>query len=188
MKKYLILAACLLGCTSVYAVSITGTLQLAGETTLNTESLANATSVIEWNRVLVTANGVTPGSILDMTINPGMPVTMSAPWTFGSGKAVLWQVGGFSYNLASSTIVYQDADFLTVTGLGVITGNGYDATQATWRFSTQGPGDSKNFSFSASAASLANNVPDAGSSAILLGIGLTGLMFFRRKSQLIAAA
>ena len=54
-------------------------------------------------------------------------MTMAAPWNFNSGPlAGLWSVGGFTFNLTASSIVMQGNGFLTVSGTGTITGNGFD--------------------------------------------------------------
>ena len=75
---------------------------------------------------------------------------MTAPWTFGSGQPALWSVGGFTFDLTTSTITHQGNGFLTVSGTGTISGNGFTATPGTWRFSTQNPSANGVFSFSAS--------------------------------------
>jgi hypothetical protein len=155
------------------AVPITGTLDFAGGATLDSMNLAAATRVVSFQSVFVTPGGVTPGSVLDSTINPGDSVTMSAPWVFGSGLANLWSVGGFTFNLQTSAIVLQNANFLAVTGMGTIVGNGYDATQGTWYFTTQGSSDMPNFSFSATTVASAN-VPEGGATVLLLGVTLVG--------------
>lgn len=159
--------------TRAFALPITGALDIAGGATLDTASLATATQVLTFSNVVVTAGGVTPGSVLDSTINPGDSVAMSSPWAFVLGIPALWSVGGFTFDLISSAIVYQSVDFLNVKGTGFITGNGFDQTDATWFFSSQGTGDNADFSFSATTVS-AQGVPDGGTTALLLGLGLVG--------------
>ena len=47
----------------------------------------------------------------------------------------LWSVGGFTFNLLSSTVKQRDAEFLSVRGTGVITGPpGFDPTFGMWAF------------------------------------------------------
>ena len=83
-----------------------------------------------------------------------------APWTFTSGLANLWSVGGFTFNLTTSSIIQQGNGFLAVSGTGTITGNGYTDTPGTWKFSTQNPPANGVFSFSASiTASLPQPTP-----------------------------
>jgi hypothetical protein len=115
---------------------------------------------------------------------------MSAPWIFNSGTPalptpgpatpMLWQVGGFTFDLTSSTVVSQSATFLNVSGIGSASGNGFTSTPGTWSFtSTQADGSSNpSFSFQSQTA-----VPEANTLA-LFGIGGAGLIaarFLRRK-------
>jgi hypothetical protein len=88
---------------------------------------------------------------------------------------MLWQIGGFTFDLSSSMVVSQPTDgtFLDVSGVGTMSGNGFDPTPGTWSFnSTQADGSSNpTFSFQANSAA----VPEA-SSVALFGIGVLGLL------------
>ena len=69
--------------------------------------------------------------------------------------------------------------FLNITGVGTISGNGFEDTTATWAFSVQNAGGGHDFfSFSANTAT---GVPDGGSAVALLGISLGAIEFIRRK-------
>jgi hypothetical protein len=76
---------------------------------------------------------------------------MTAPWGFGSGRAALWSVGGFTFDLTASSIVKQGNGFLAVSGTGTISGNGFNPTPGSWRLSTQNAPANNVFSFSASS-------------------------------------
>jgi len=146
-------------------------IDFSGGATFNTNSLATASSVIAggWTNVSVTA--VTAGSILDTTINPGAPVTMTgAVWNFNNGALPnLWTVGGFTFNLTSSAVMMQNASFLNVQGTGFLSGNGYDVTPGNWYFTSQGGGDNNLFSFSATNDTRPVGVPEGGSTVGMLG-------------------
>ena len=111
---------------------------------------------------------------------------MSSSWTFDPGGAqpALWAVGGFTFNLTSSSIVLQNAVGLVVSGLGTIVGNGFDPTPGSWSFSTQNPGAGNPAVFSFSGATGAPpggpGVPDGGVTALLLGSVLLGFGAIRR--------
>ena len=77
---------------------------------------------------------------------------MAQPWNFNSGSLpALWSVGGFTFNLTSSSIVLPRVNgFISVSGTGMITRNGFNPTPGTWRFSSQNPSANGVFSFSAS--------------------------------------
>ena len=177
-------------CQQAQAAQIQGDIDLGGVVTYNTTSLATATEVDMWqplqngpsnfSRVLQ-RSGDFANPIYN--INVGNSAAMAAPWIFNSGSPAvpaagpptnaLWSIGGFTFNLTSSMVDSQDATFLDVTGVGTISGNGFDPTPGTWSFtSTQSDGSSNpNFSFQANSAA----VPEA-SSLALFGIGVLGLL------------
>jgi hypothetical protein len=132
------------------AAPITGSISIKGGAELNTGLVNTPTKVTGW----LNGSGAKPtvvsrsGSFTAVSV--GAPVTMTAPWNFGSGLAKLWSVGGFTFNLTASHITLQANGFLNVTGTGTITGNGFADTPGTWRFSTQNPPANGVFSFSAS--------------------------------------
>jgi hypothetical protein len=166
------LSAALLAANLSMATPITGSLDFSGGAQLDGSTLGSATQVLTWTSVNVTPLGVTPGSALDTTINPGDSVSMLGPWAFTSGATGLWSVGGFTFDLATSGIVFQTDDFLSVKGYGSVSGNSFDPTPGMWFFTSQGKGIGEgNFSFSATTRA----VPDGGTTSILLGAALIGL-------------
>ena len=177
------LFSCGLLCQQAQAAPIQGDIDFGGVVTFDTTSLATATRVNVWNSSQVLQRS---GDFANVTysIDPGDPATMAAPWIFNPTTATpgLWSIGGFTFNLSSSTINSQSATFLDVSGVGTISGNGFDPTPGTWSFtSTQSDGSSNpDFSFQAQAAA----VPE-GNSIALFGIGVLGLIgqqFLRRKA------
>jgi hypothetical protein len=114
-------------------------------------------------------------------IAPGTQATMGQPWIFNPSTPTpgLWSVGGFTFNLLSSTIVTQTAKNLSIEGTGTVSGNGFDATTMDWSFTTQSSGGKTRTTFSFSANGLA--VPDGGSAVALLGLALTGVEVLRRR-------
>jgi VPDSG-CTERM motif len=83
-----------------------------------------------------------------------------------------------TFALASLSIVTQSTLVLVLTGTGTFTAPGFDPTLGTFVFTGQTAGGSS-FSFSASQA--AAGVPDGGATLGLLGIGMLGLRYFRRR-------
>jgi hypothetical protein len=166
-------------------VLIQGNINFAGGVQFDTNSLATATRVVTW----FDANGnpgfssVAPGGTGDFAFIPaGTQATMAQPWIFNPSTPTpgLWSVGGFTFDLFSSTIVTQNAHFLSITGTGIVSGNGFDPTAMEWSFTTQSAGGRTGTIFSFSA----NNgvvVPDGGPAVALLGIGLIGIEVLRRK-------
>jgi hypothetical protein len=182
------LFSCGLFCQQAQAAPIQGDIDFGGVVTFDTTSLATATRVNVWNSSQVLQR---TGNFATFVAVGAMP-TMAAPWIFNSGTPaipapgpatpMLWQVGGFTFDLSSSMVASQSATFLDVSGVGTITGNGFDPTPGTWSFnSTQADGSSNpTFSFQANSAA----VPEA-SPLALFGIGVLGLIgrqFLRRKA------
>jgi hypothetical protein len=133
------------------------------------------TLLLSWQNTIVQS----VSGDFDTFINPLDPATFSAPWLFdpSTPTPALWSVGGFTFDLIASTIVFQGNGFLSVSGTGTISGNGFDPTFGTWSFSTQNPSAKGIFSFSAAGQA----VPDGGSAVALLGIALTGMEVLRRR-------
>jgi hypothetical protein len=135
---------------------ITGTINIKGGAQLNTGNVNTATRVTGWQN----GSGGPPTVVsrsgdFATFVSVGAQVTMTAPWIFGSGQPALWSVGGFTFNLTTSTITHQGNDgLLAVSGTGTITGHGFNATPGSWRFSTQNPPANGVFSFSASTTAM----------------------------------
>lgn len=98
----------------------------------------------------------------------------------------IWSVEGFSLTL--DTLVQQPFDpafpnSLTLFGTGIITGKGFDATPGDWTatFNRAGNTRNANITFSWSASSASQNVPDGSSAIALLGMSLLGIEGIRRK-------
>jgi hypothetical protein len=159
------------------ATAINGSIQFAGSAHFNTNSLATATTVLSWINAHVEAGCI--GDFAGIPMNTS--VTMAPPWAFNPSTPTpgLWSVGGFTFNLLSSTIVTQNASFLSITGTGIVSGNGFDPTAMAWSVTTQSSGGRLRTTFSFSANGDA--VPDSGSAVALLGLALTGLEVLRRK-------
>ena len=170
------------------AVPISGNITFAGGVTLDTSSAGTATEVLSWTGpggtglpVVISADGSFSG------VAGGTQATFAAPWHFNSGAvAGLWSVGGFTFNLTSSHIVFQggNPDGVVVDGIGAVTGPaGLDAEAMTWSFSTSDPSAAGVFSFQV-ADGATGSVPDGGTTAMLLGLGVLGLGLL--KKQLLA--
>ena len=151
IKRTLFAAVALLGANvTLQAAPITGSISIKGGAKLDTTNCNTAKKVTAW----LNGAGAPPtvvsrsGSFTSLPV--GASVTMAAPWSFGSGQPALWSVGGFTFNLTASSIVHQGNGFLAVSGTGTITGNGFDTTAGTWKFSTQNRPANDVFSFSAS--------------------------------------
>lgn len=181
MKKILTLsllalvAAMTVG-TAARAGTINGNITFVGGLALDNVDFLAATGVSSFVETSVKS---IDGDFVPM-IAKGDAVAFPASWSFNSGAvAPFWSVGGFTFNLSSSWVTFHDSDSINVKGNGWITGNGFEATEGYWNFSTQNIAADGQFSFSASSKS----VPDNGASIVLLGLGLTGVGAIARRQK-----
>lgn len=171
------------------AIPITGNIAFHGTVTLNTGSVNTATEAIGWNNVAVGGDsGTFAGSA---AIPIGSAVTLAAPWFFNSGVLLnFWSVGGYTFDLTSSSIYFQGAGFLNILISGTVRGHGYDTTQFTGAFSLQNPSANgaslftESMSF-ASAKQISSNqissIPDGGMTIFTLSFALVGIGLLKRK-------
>ena len=175
--------SCALFSQQAQATAIQGNINFAGAVQFDTNSLATATQVTTWFDILNNAGftSVAPGGTGDFGIAPGTQATMAQPWIFNPSTPTpgLWSVGGFTFDLLTSTVVTQNAQFLSISGTGIVSGNGFDPTNMEWNFSSQNAGGGPRTLFSFSANGVV--VPDGGSAVALLGLALTGIEVLRRK-------
>ncbi|CAN5761882.1 hypothetical protein BH20VER1_BH20VER1_07960 [soil metagenome] len=169
-------------------VPITGTIGFSGLATFNTNSLATATQVINFqpfsggpNNSATVTNAT--GSFAT-TVTPGSLASFPNIYTFSPSVAVtpLWTVGGFTFNLTSSVIVRRESSFLDITGMGTITGpSGFSSTPGTWAFSSQSSGGAPaaNFAFSANS----HAIPEPSTYALLVGGTAFAAFVARRRKK-----
>lgn len=186
-------AAVLLASTQTpYAIPITGNIGLTGALTFNTDSSATASAVTSWVSPIVTTDSGVFGSPSVFAIASGTAVSMASPWSFTTSTPItsFWSVGGFTFELLSSSIVSQggvagSTGYVDVQGTGLVSGNGYSATPMSWNFTSQDPQSARGpdrWTFSASGGSIGTGVPDGGATAMLLGLALTGVAIIKRKT------
>ncbi len=176
--------SCALFSQQAQATAIQGNINFAGGVQFDTNSLATATRVVTWFDVFGNPgfSNVAPGGTGDFAgIPAGTQATMAQPWIFNPSTPTpgLWSVSGFSFDLLTSNIVTQNAQFLTITGSGIVSGNGFDPTNMEWSFSSQSAGGTLGTIFSFSGNGVA--VPDGGPAVALFGIALVGIEVLRRK-------
>lgn len=158
------------------AMPITGVINFAGGATLNDADITAANTVVSWaNPVAVTS---ATGDFAGIT-----QVNLANNWQFDPSSAVVnfWTGGIFSFDLSSSVRSVASiggTPFLNVEGVGVLHAAGFDATPGFFSFSTQGNTGLTTISFSSTL-----KAPDGGTTALLLGLGLTGIALIARRQR-----
>jgi MYXO-CTERM domain-containing protein len=159
------------------AAPVSGNIGLSGTAQLNSGSAQTATEVVSWGDSTV---GADSGSFASIT--PGTAAVMSEPWTFNSGVLNnYWTVGGFTFNLSSSSIYSQNGGFLNVVMQGTVLGNGYDPTAFIGTFQVADP--SANGSTTFTERMSFTGAPEPGTSLWWLGLTALGLALVRRKNR-----
>ena len=182
-----VLATGLVSCTffspDAQAVPVSGEVRFAGTAQVN----AARTAFTSFSDVFVLpgANNATG----DFAGTNGAPVTMTpfqynpfvgpvAPlWTFTSGGST------FRFDLLNAVATQNDANFIVITGSGILRINGVinrDPTFGVYRLTANNSDNGFDFGFSSSTAAV---VPEGGSAIALLGVALLGVEVARRKLQ-----
>ncbi|MBA3607452.1 MAG: hypothetical protein H0W43_02915 [Chthoniobacterales bacterium] len=169
---------CLLLATALTAAPIDGNITFGGSVQFDTNNVNTADAVTSWfNTRVVSADG-------DFSSIASDAPAAFALWTFDPSTATpsLWSVGAFTFDLFTSTIIFQGSGFLTISGTGVIssTNPAFDPTPGSWAFSAQSPSAGGQFSFSA-----AEEVPEPSTvTALLVGSMIFGGAIWRHRLRI----
>lgn len=163
---------------TAHAALMSGNIGFTGQLTGNSTEATNVTVVTGW--INTEAQG--PGGTFVPFVSNGQNATFAAPWNLNTTTAILnfWQVGGFTFSLATSSIISVSGGSLTDFITGTVAGNGFSATPYTGRLSFQDPNTGSgpmDFTISLSF----QPVPDGASTVLLLGTALSGLALLKRK-------
>lgn len=175
--------------TTTQAIPITGQVDIQGTAILDDPVLLNATTLVDivGAKVQGTSTGdyEVAGNIgedvayLPFSFNPigGLPV--EPLWAFMHAGAV------YTFDLHSINVDLHTANVLVLSGTGVLKINDliHDATEGNWFLqvtTASGKSTDAQFIFQ-SSDSAENQVPDGGSTMILLGSAILGLFGISRK-------
>lgn len=178
MKKVLVFCLFILGSVGALANQISGSITIKGGITLNS-SIATATQVSSWN----SANVESVSGDFSLFLAPSDAVNITAPFVFSPSTSypVLYYIGGFTFELLSSEIVFQNDSFLLLSSKGKFIGNGFDETEGLLNVSIPGPSAQGIYTFSAGTKAEPVYVLDAGSPFSLLLGGFAGIILIPRR-------
>lgn len=172
MKRSYFVAALIVGLAlarSAFALPmLQGSVKFGGTATLDS-AIPTATQVSTWGTQTV---GFVYGNFNSFA-SPGDIAVMSRPWVFGDPLPALWTINSGYFDLGSNWVTQRQPSFIDVRGVGTIYAPGYDPTPAFWHFT--GTGGDANLQIGTETFA-----PDGGMTAVLLGIGLTGLALLGR--------
>jgi len=175
--------------------SINGIISFSGSATVNGTNLEDATSFLSFGPVTVGSSATVTGDYTgtaaasaNFTPFTWDPVGASLPvqplWSFAS------EGNTYAFNLGSLKVDYVSPTALVLSGFGTasVTGPGLEKTDTAglWILSGQTLGSSS-FTFSATTmvpppTTGGQSVPDGGTTALLLGLGVCGVGWLRRKT------
>jgi len=179
MKKLLIIAA-LAGAAlpAVNATLITGSLTYSDGAVFDA-SIFTATQVTDFKGGAVQS---ADGDFSSIPVLTPVSVDGGDGWAFNTvapGISGFFSVGGFTFDLTESSVVYQLGGFVGVQATGFISHPGFDTTPAVLNFTSQEPTANGVGSYSASLTAL----PDGGNTLITMGMAFTvcGALASRRR-------
>jgi hypothetical protein len=127
--------------SAVQAMPITGSMGITGQFTSSGGTDLSDASII----TLLSATGTSGSDDIGSTVGFGtVGIVNNGSITFNPATAVnnLLTIGGWQIDLGSMWIVDQTADILTLGGIGVLSGNGFEQTDASWSLSANNTGSS----------------------------------------------
>src|SRR3981189_873313 len=95
---------------SAQATQITGDIDFAGQVSYDKTLLGSATMVTAWHMAIVS------GATGDFAPTLGLTPAFATPYVFNppTPYAALWSVGGFTFELDNSQIIFQDNFLLSI--------------------------------------------------------------------------
>lgn len=186
---------------SVSAIPVTGTIQMTGNVTFDTDDLETATlakfpqapfdAMVTSGTGSYAETGVANAPVVwqDFTFGATGPQDVTPLWTFVN----LLKGWTYSFSLESISSITRSSDpifgdELSIKGLGKVSitgpGSTFDTTVANWTFNvtdSSGGGQVFEFAFNDSNTAIPSPVPDGGASLVLLGTAFAAISAIRRK-------
>lgn len=186
-KLVLVLGIAVLATVMTNATSITGSIRFGGTSTVTSSLSAVGVGYNDWGSPgtdPVVLGGTQTGSYSGVSAGTSAtwsPLSFSPP---AASVTPLWDMffGGRNYNFSATSlnVLWTDGTYANLEGTGIAHISGYDDTDGSWTATATSQG-CLTFSFDAGPQAPGASVPDGGATALLLGVGLTGLALLRQK-------
>jgi hypothetical protein len=195
LKNLLLCAVAAVGLSAAGSASAVSILNFNGNAVINNPSLNPATSLERFfsadNDPDFLTVGINSTGIFS-SLAVGTEFNANSPLTYQGGVFIpvpLFSLSGFSYVMTSVSVLLDASDFLILTGSGSIVGPGGFNVPADFSLTTQGPATpgsasgTGNVTISGTLTTPADdiNVPEGGSTVLLMGMGLIGAETLRRR-------
>lgn len=155
-----------------FAVPITGEIGFSGDNTIVTGTDYSDATELSFSDVVV-GSGAT-GSFAEAGLTSGTSATFSNLVIDPFAPQGLWEAGGFSFSTNTLDVDFQNAATMTLSGVGTVSGNGFDATEGSWSMSAN------QLTFSAFTITADPSPVPAPGLLALVGLGLIGIGISRR--------
>jgi VPDSG-CTERM motif len=178
--------------STVQAVPITGSINFIGGATLNgsgSAGLSDATAFTGFSSLgvltatgtysAILVNGVSSVSFQTFSFAGGVlsPSPLQYLWSVTDGLGNTYTFEATDAMIVSQYLNPDGTSFLNITGDGYAFLNGGDQTAGTWSITDTGSSKTQaTFTFGS-----ATTVPDGGTTAMLLGIGLSAVVLLRKR-------
>ena len=169
------------------AAAISGSINFDGVATTNTGNLSAATAFTS-----IYGTAVVAGETGDYAGIPTVTPVTFTPFSFtAAGVTPLWTLTylgiTYSFNATSIVVNAQNANFLNLSGTGIANITGKTSTSGLWSITDTSVGGGPIFTFGGD--SIANGVPDSGTTALLIVLGFAGIgmgLYAQRRKLAIA--
>ena len=185
MKKLLALSSLLLG----LSVSAFGANFIAGNITIGA---IGSTVVVNQGANTVTFNPAAPANNAQVTFVNGDYSALSVGssvvysnfnYNGNPTNQLIWTHANATFTLTNFTLINEPGTGVYLEGTGIATLDGFDPTPGFWSFSASQAAPNSVFTFSSTNISPIPGVPDSGTTALLLGVGLMGLGVAARRMK-----
>ncbi len=188
MKKLLSLAGLMAAfATATFADPIVGNMSIGVLGT--TVTVNQGTNTVSFSPVAPNNNAIVTNALGDYAgLLPLASVVSYSDFSYNmpintATFQLIWTHANATFTLTSFTLIDEPGTGVSLEGTGIATLVGFDPTPGFWSFSASQASSQSIFTFQSTNISPIPGVPDSGTTALLLGVGLMGLGFAARRMK-----